>query len=108
MKTIKKIAAMAMVAAVAVTAGWNFYQNTQGVEMNELALANVEALANGGESGGGTITGNCTSSVVIVTECRVQCGCGRVWYPSPRIYNANASNVSGCCTCGICSWNNYN
>ena len=45
MKIRKKIAAVTLVAAVAVTAGWNFYQNTQEVEMNELALANVEALA---------------------------------------------------------------
>ena len=74
MKRIKKIAAMAMIVAVAVTAGWNFYQNMQEVEMNELALANVEALANE-ESGGLSIT----------------------------CYSSN-NGSSFLCKCGSCTW----
>ena len=59
-KTIKKIATVTMIATVAVTAGWNFYQNTQEVAMNELGLANVEALASG-ESGTSTCYHTITS-----------------------------------------------
>ena len=59
MKIIKKIAAIVMVAAVAVTAGWNFYQNTQEVAMNELGLANVEALASGENGYSCTATVDC-------------------------------------------------
>lgn len=37
--------------AVAFTAGWNYQQNKQNVELPELVLENIEALANGEESG---------------------------------------------------------
>ena len=41
----KKIFGAVLIAAMAVTAGWNYQQNKQSVELSELALANVEALA---------------------------------------------------------------
>ena len=44
----KALYAVAVIATVAI-AGWNYQQNKE-VELSELALANVEALASG-ESG---------------------------------------------------------
>lgn len=93
----KRILGVVIAATVAVAAGWNFNQSKK-VELSELALANVEALASG--ESGSSITGECSSSVVIVTECRATCICGKTWYPSPRVYNASARNLQGRCTCG--------
>ncbi|MBC8602202.1 hypothetical protein H8784_10800 [Parabacteroides acidifaciens] len=41
----KKIIGVIAFAAIAVAAGWNYQQNKQEVELSDLALANVEALA---------------------------------------------------------------
>lgn len=43
----KKIFGAALIAAMAVAAGWNYQQNKQSVELSDLAKANVEALASG-------------------------------------------------------------
>lgn len=43
----KKIFGVALIAAMAVAAGWNFNQSKNEVELSDLALANVEALARG-------------------------------------------------------------
>ena len=43
----KKIFGVALIAAMAVAAGWNYQQNKQNVELSDLAMANVEALARG-------------------------------------------------------------
>jgi hypothetical protein len=51
----KKIISIAFVAAIAVAAAWNFTQSKTEVELSDLALTNVEALA----SGEGTIKGCC-------------------------------------------------
>lgn len=42
---MKKIIGIALIAIVAITAGWNFSQTQNEVELSDLALANVEALA---------------------------------------------------------------
>lgn len=42
----KKIFGVAFIAAMAVAAGWNFNQSKNEVDLSDLALANVEALAN--------------------------------------------------------------
>ena len=47
----KKIFGAALISAMAVAAGWNFNQSKNETQLSDLALANVEALANG-ESGG--------------------------------------------------------
>lgn len=47
----KRLLSIAFVAAIAVTAGWNFAQSENKVNLCDLALANVEALA---ESEGGS------------------------------------------------------
>lgn len=41
----KKIVGVAIIAAMAVAAGWNFNQSKNEVELSDLALANIEALA---------------------------------------------------------------
>lgn len=41
----KKIFGIALMAAIAVTAGWNISQNENQVKLSDLALNNVEALA---------------------------------------------------------------
>lgn len=55
----KKIIGVIAFAAIAVAAGWNYQQNKQNVELSDLALANIEALASGEESG----TGKCYNSI---------------------------------------------
>ena len=42
---MKKIILSVAVVATAAIAGWNYQQNQNKVEMSDLALANVEALA---------------------------------------------------------------
>lgn len=49
----KKILGAAIITAMAVAAGWNYQQNKQSVELSDLAMANVEALAQ--EEGWGPI-----------------------------------------------------
>ena len=52
----KKIFAALIVAVVATLAGYNIYQSQRAeVTMSDLAMANVEALANDGEGGSTTI-----------------------------------------------------
>ena len=41
----KKIFGAALIAAMAITAGWNFCQSQNEMELSDLVLANVEALA---------------------------------------------------------------
>lgn len=43
----KKIFGVALIAAIAVAAGWNFNQNKNEVGLSDLTLANVDALAQG-------------------------------------------------------------
>lgn len=47
----KKLIGVAVIAAIAVTAGWNFNQSKNEMKLNDIALANVEALASGEGSG---------------------------------------------------------
>jgi hypothetical protein len=41
----KRVLSLLLVATIAVAAAWNFSQNQDEVELSDLALANVEALA---------------------------------------------------------------
>lgn len=43
----KKIFGAALIAAMALTAGWNFNQSKNETLLSDLAIANVEALASG-------------------------------------------------------------
>lgn len=51
---MKKLFGIMALAAIAAAANWNFSQNQNEVELSDLALANVQALA-GGESGDGSL-----------------------------------------------------
>lgn len=42
---MKKLFGIMALVAIAATAGWNFSQSQDEVELSDLALANVEALA---------------------------------------------------------------
>lgn len=44
---MKKIIGIAFIAIAALTAGWNFSQSQNEMELSDLALANIEALARG-------------------------------------------------------------
>ncbi len=54
---MKKIILAVAVVATAAIAGWNYQQSQQSVELSDLALENVEALARGENIGGGTCWG---------------------------------------------------
>ena len=48
---MKKLFGVIAIAAIAAAAGWNFCQNQDKVELSDLALANIEALARNEGSG---------------------------------------------------------
>ena len=74
----KNILKATLVAAFALIAGFNVYNSQKSDVMSELALANVEALANG-ESGTNT-TWSCKGSA---NKCHAKCGlCGTEIGPS--------------------------
>lgn len=62
----KKIFGAALIAAMALAAGWNFNQSKNEVELSDLALANVEALAQR-ESGNKLYESYCSRAG---TQCR--------------------------------------
>ena len=43
----KKIFGAALIAAMAVAAGWNFNKSQNEMELSDLARANIEAVARG-------------------------------------------------------------
>lgn len=55
----KKIFGAALIAAMAVAAGWNFNQSKNEVNLTDLALANAEALT---RSELGELCGGCSTS----------------------------------------------
>lgn len=76
----KKIFGVALIATMAVAAGWNFNQSKNEVELSDLALANIEALAYDESGGGGSGSSKCPDS------CKewkgnsgggIACDCGR-------------------------------
>lgn len=48
---MKKLFSIIAIAAIAAAAGWNFSQSQNKMELTDLALANVEALARNEGSG---------------------------------------------------------
>jgi hypothetical protein len=78
----KKVLSIVFVAAIAVAGAWNFVQTQEESPLSDLALANVEALAQSeGGSGYGTLYGNIQGTSFCC--CPGSNGCG-------------ASNCSGC------------
>jgi hypothetical protein len=49
----KKIMCIAFVAAIAIAATWSFNQSNNEMVLSDVALSNIEALANGEELGNG-------------------------------------------------------
>ena len=91
----KKIFSIAIVAAIALGAGWNVMQSENETDLSDLALSNVEALANSEE----------------LPEIIVECGSneGRCWgldYIDPFGYIAcrRTDNPQNNCTFGYL-WN---
>lgn len=75
----KKIIGVIAFAAIAVAAGWNYQQNQNEVELSDLALANMEALARGEDStnpniGTGVKMVDCKNSNGVITgrKCTTQ------------------------------------
>lgn len=89
---MKKLFGIMALVAIAATAGWNFIQSQNQVELSELALANVEALANG-ESSGGSVGVCCNNDNNY--KCKMTCGCG-------EDYNTGLSGKPSGLTGGNC------
>lgn len=83
----KKLIGIAVMAAIAVTAGWNFSQSKNEVAMSDLALANVDALAND-ESGSGDpcYKGGYDSSLPEATKCAHPCTTERCGGATDKCY----------------------
>lgn len=88
----KLFKAALLIVMIAVTVGWNFNQSKKGKPMSELALANIEALANN------EVTANCGNMTPVL--CKAICSwCGATYTTSQA--PGSASNVQGSCTiCG--------
>ena len=94
-----------MAIAAALFASYSAYNVQNSNELTDIALANVEALAGSNETSSGTVIGDCTRYLVLTTDCHVVCPkCKNTLYAKPRVPNAQASNVSGTCTCGNSDW----
>jgi hypothetical protein len=89
----RKIISITFIAAIAVAAAWNFNQSSNaGVELSDIALANVEALARiekpaeDGEGGGqqdcySTITTNSAYEVRYCATCTMISGHAALFAP---------------------------
>lgn len=70
----KKLVGVIAFAAIAAVAGWNYQQNQRSVEqLSDLALANVEALANGEAKPGDPCYKTYNSSLPEATKCASPC-----------------------------------
>ena len=95
----KKLFTGLAVLVIATIVAWNVNYNSQD-GMSDLALANVEALADS------VVTGQCQGSVVFVTECYVRCPCcGHYLTPNPPQPNSTSHSVGG--TCPVCACKVY-
>lgn len=75
---MKKLFGIIAIAAIAAVAGWNFIQSNNEVELSDLALANINALADE-EWGGGKYcqwdatnkycTRKASGPVCLLTDC---------------------------------------
>ena len=68
----KKIMGLIAIVAIAAVAGYNVYSSQNNVRLSDLALANIEALANTYESSSTTHTLECGASGVKM--CEATCG----------------------------------
>jgi hypothetical protein len=91
----KKLLATAMVAVVAAIAGYNVYQGQSDVQLSDVQLANVEALAEGGE----TIDGGELPGVTITCSQANSKGlCWRcIFYPKGYYYCQFTGSMESVC-----------
>jgi hypothetical protein len=75
---MKKVTMATMVVAISVIGGWNISQNKSDIVLSDMALANVEALA---DESGGSCSNSCNSWL---------------WGPGGGI-NCNCSIYTGVC-----------
>ncbi len=54
---MRRLFGIIAIAAVAAVAGWNFSQSQNEVALSDLALTNINALANGEDIDGGELPG---------------------------------------------------
>lgn len=74
----KKLFAALAVAVVAVVTGYNVYSSQKSTTLSDLALANVEALANSGETDDrGTLYGNSAGTQFCCCPGTNYCGAAR-------------------------------
>ena len=78
----KKFFGVIAFVAIATAAGWNYQQNKQSVELSDLALENVEALARNEDDKNGALWSNEAGTVYC-------CGNGNV-------RNCDESGVPSC------------
>ncbi|MDR1980567.1 MAG: NVEALA domain-containing protein [Tannerellaceae bacterium] len=82
----KRILSITFVTTIAVTSAWNIYQTNKEIPLSDLALANIEALANE-TAGGGS---GCKWKLI---------DCPGLWTGSYEACLVNGDGNS--CSCGI-------
>ena len=70
----KRIFGAALLIAIAVAAGWNYEQNINEVELSDLSLKNIEALALGEWGQGGVCYQNIQYDHVFPNDYILYCG----------------------------------
>lgn len=105
----RKFMKIAFVVAIAIVSGINVFNAQKPEVLSDIAMENVEALAQT-ENPNSTIIGECWRSYVVITECQVVCPmCGTAWLPNIRQPYSIAQRVSGSCgECGNTLWDIYN
>lgn len=71
---MKKIILAVAVVATAAIAGWNYQQNQDKVEMSDLTMDNIEALASNENSPHGTLYGNSSGTRYCCCPGSSSCG----------------------------------
>lgn len=104
-----KFVKISFVIAIAVIGGLNVFNAQKPIVLSDIAMANVEALAQT-ETSNNTIKGDCYEYFSTTKECHIVCPkCGTVWVPKERQPYSIAWDVSGKCgKCGNTSWKDYN
>lgn len=88
----KRILGVAIIAAVAVAAGWNFNQNKNEVDLSDLALAGMEALAKNETfcKRGQKDTGTCKTNLDVSTGKSCM---HTEWHESKDCYGTGSENI---------------
>ena len=96
----KKFLTATFVVAIMTVAGFNVYMNQAKSDLSEMALANIEALADPefDENKKGEVQLKCNVSTVV--KCETTCPkCYAKWFPPYNKYGV-CTDVRGTCSCG--------